>query len=112
MAQAASQPIEQVRSDLARALRSLRSDCAPHETARQLLEYDHPGHTVLIGLDFEGSKAVLYHEVDRYAISIRFGPDGLAEGGTEIASFRDGTGLRTWIKKMRLYWGWLHPRYR
>lgn len=67
---------------------------------------------VLIGLGYAGEKAVLYHEEDRYAIAVRFGPEGPAEGGAEIASFREDPGLETWIGKTRLYWGWLQPHYR
>lgn len=112
MVQAARESIDGVRNDLARTLRSIRSDCIPHETARRLLEYDRPGHTALVGLDARGEKAVLYHETGRYAIAVPFGADGLADGGTEIADFRRGPGVAVWFRKMRHYWGWVHPRYR
>ena len=112
MARAAYQPVERVRNDLARAIRQLRPECVPHETARRLLEYDQPGHTALVGIDEDGEHAVLYHEGDRYAIAVGFDGDGLDAGGPEIASLRDGPGLEAWVEKRRPYWGWIHPRYR
>lgn len=112
MPQVAHEPIGRVRDDLARAIRSLRSDCVPHETARRLLEYDRPRHTTLVGIDHEGEKAVLYHEANRCAVAVPFGPCGLADGGAEIADFRSRPGIETWVRKMHHYWGWVRPRYR
>lgn len=112
MAQSATPSFTRVQNELAQVIRSVRSDCIPHETARQLLAYDYPGYTTLVGIDYAGERAILYHEHDRYAIAVRFGPDGLADGGARIAMFRDGPGLETWIAKLGCYWGWIHPRYR
>lgn len=48
---------EQVRDELARMIRQNRSDCPPHELARQLLEYDRPGHTTLLGINDTATRA-------------------------------------------------------
>lgn len=111
MAKAAHPPIEEIRNDLARAIRSKRSDCVPHETARQLLEYHRPGNTGLVGIDTEATTAVLYHERDRYTSGVSFGPDGLEEGGAKLADFEFGTNIYSWVRQMDAYWGWLPPRY-
>lgn len=95
MSKAANESVSRVRNDLARAVRSLRSDCVPHETARRLLQYDRPGHTTIVGLDHEGGKAVLFHAADRYVVAVPFGQDGLADGGAEIADLRSGPGIET-----------------
>lgn len=112
MASAAEPPYEEVKRDLAEALRRLRDDGAPGELARQLLAYDTPEHTRLVGIDRVGEKAVLYHGVDRYAVFVRIEPDGLAAGGARLGSFDRGVGLEAWVEKMGAYWGWRHPRYR
>lgn len=112
MATAADEPYERVKDDLARALRTLRSDDAPGELARRLLEYDCPDHTHLVGVDRRGEKAVLYHRRDDYVVFIRFEADGLADGGARLGSFDRGPGLAAWVRKMAAYWGWVHPRYR
>lgn len=111
MASAADEPYEQVKNGLARAIRSLRDDGAPGEMARQLLTYDTPDHTHLVGVDRRGEKAVFYHCVDRYAVFVRFGADGLADGGARLGSFERGMGVAAWVRKMDAYWGWVHPRY-
>lgn len=102
---------EQARDGLARALRSRRSDCLPHELARQLLEYDQPGHTALVGIDADARRAVLFHERDRYVIAVTIGADGLADGGPKIAGSDHWPGIDIWVELMDAYWGWLHPRY-
>lgn len=112
MAPAAESPYEQVKADLARTLRRLRRDGAPDELARQLLAYDTPDHTHLVGIDRTGETAVLYHCDDRYAVFVRLEPDGLAEGGARLGSFDRGPGVAAWAEKMAAYWGWRHPRYR
>lgn len=112
MASAASEPYEQVKDELARAIRSRRGDGVPGELARQLLVYDVPGHTHLVGIDRTGSKAVLYHCEDDYVVFVRLAGDGLADGGARMGSFDRGPGFEAWIEKMGAYWGWVHPRYR
>ncbi|MDZ7702777.1 MAG: hypothetical protein U5J98_12350 [Halobacteriales archaeon] len=110
MASAADPPYEDVKADLARALRTLRSTGAPGELARELLRYDAPDHSHLVGLDRDGEKAVLYHCTDGYVVFVRLGPDGLADGGARLGSL--GRGVDAWVEKMAAYWGWRHPRYR
>ena len=83
----------------------------PHETARELLEIDNPGHAHLVGINYDASKAVYYHCKDRYTIAVRFDSDGLADGGPRIGTFQNQS-LREWIERWEAYWGWLHPRYR
>lgn len=112
MATVADPPYEEVKDDLARALRTLRPDGPPGELARQLLSYDTPDHTHLVGVDRVGEKAVLYHCVDRYVVFVRIDPDGLADGGARLGSFERGPGIEAWVEKMAAYWGWRHPRYR
>lgn len=97
---------------LARTIRTRRSDCPPHETARQLLEYDRPGHVGLVGVRYDARRAVLHHEGEGYAVGIEFGPDGLGDGGPVVAEFDGGTTVHAWVRRMRCYWGWVHPRYR
>ena len=110
MAAAADAPYGDVKADLARALRRLRSTGAPGELARELLRYDSPDHSHLVGLDRDGGKAVLYHCGDRYVVFVRIGPDGLADGGARQDSL--GPGIDAWVEMMGAYWGWRHPRYR
>lgn len=112
MATAAEEPYEQVKTELARAIRSLRATGAPGELARELLAYDVPEHTHLVGLDRRGEKAALYHCTDRYVIFVRIEADGLADGGARLGSFDRGPGIEAWVEKMAAYWGWVHPRYR
>ena len=103
---------EQARDELARAIRTRRSDCSPHELARKLLEYDQPGHAALVGIDADATKAVLYHERDRYMVAVSIGPDGLADGGPRIAGSDYWPGIETWVESMAADWGWVHPRFR
>lgn len=112
MATAAEKGYEAVKVDLARAIRKRRSDCIPGETARQILAYDSPDHAHLVGIDHLGEKAIFYSCGADEVIFVRFGPNGLADGGPCMGSFRRGAGLEAWIEKMAAYWGWLHPRYR
>jgi hypothetical protein len=112
MASAADAPYEQVKAGLARTLRRFRHDVAPGEIARQLLAYDVPDHTHLVGIDRTGEKAVLYHCEDAYVVFVRFGADGLADGGARLGSLDRGPGIEAWVAKMGAYWGWMHPRYR
>lgn len=112
MASAAEYPYRTAFDELARALRSRRGDRLPDETARRLLEYDHPGHVHLVGLRWDCLRVVYYHCEDRYAIALRFSDDGPADGGAEIASFQEGSGVGTWVDAIPNYWSWLHPRYR
>lgn len=112
MAATADVPYEQIRDSLAGAIRTRRSDGAPGELARQLLAYDVPNHTHLVGIDRHAAKAVYYHCDDRYVIFVRFDAAGLADGGARLGSFDRGVGLDGWIEKTGAYWGWRHPRYR
>lgn len=95
---------EQTRWEAVRTIRNRRSDCPSYEFARQLLEYDHPEHTALVGIDIDATRAVIYHEFDRYAISVSFGPDGLADDGAKISGFGDGPGVDTLVRTMDPYW--------
>lgn len=106
------QNYEQARDELARAIRTRRSDCPPHELARRLLEYDQPGHTALVGIDAEANRVVLYHERDRYVIAVAIESDGLADGGPMIAGSDYWPGIDAWKELMDTYWGWVHPRFR
>jgi hypothetical protein len=112
MASAADTAYETVKDDLARSIRILRDDVPPGELARELLVYDVPDHTRLVGIDRTAEKAVLYHCIDRYVVFVRIEPGGLADGGARLASFDRGVGLEGWIEKMAAYLGWRHPRYR
>lgn len=113
MASVTSLPDYEAQLDgLARAIRKHRKDCPPHETARQLLEYDRPGHMALVGVRYDATRAVLYHERDRYVIGVDFGTDGLAVGGPKLATFDFGSNVFEWTRRMEAYWGWLHPRFR
>lgn len=112
MASAAGKPYEQVKDELARAIRARRPDGVPSELARQLLVYDVPGHTHLVGIDRPAEKAALYHCEDAYVVFVRFDGDGLADGGARLGSFDRGAGIEAWVEKMGAYWGWMHPRYR
>lgn len=104
---------EQHRDELARTIRRQRDDCDPYETARQLLEYESPGNTALVGINDDATRAVLYHDRDEYVVSVGFGPDGLADGGPRLAEFEPfGTNVYGWVRRMAAYWGWLNPRFR
>lgn len=97
---------------LARAIRTLRRDCPPGETARELLSYDRPGHTALVGIRAGRRRALLHHERDRYAIWVEIGPGGLDAYGLEAADFSDGPRFDRWLEARRSELEWLHPRYR
>lgn len=105
---------EQSRDDLARVIRKHRPHCPPVETARQLLEYDNPGQTALVGINDDATRAVLYHEPAEYVIGVDFDADGLADGGPKLAEFGDefGTNVYGWVRRADAYWGWLAPRFR
>lgn len=82
------------------------------ETARRLLEYETPGNTGLVGINYDATRAVFYHEGDRYVIAVSFGPDGLEDGGPVLADFDTfGSSVWNWTRKMRAYWGWVNPRF-
>lgn len=108
---AATADYETTLDELARYIRKRRPKCPPRETARQILEYDRPGHISVVGIDSRAKRVVLFHERDRYAISVAFDGDGLAGGGPEIADLRSDPGLVRWIRKMGVYWDWVNPRY-
>lgn len=112
MAVAVNEPYEKAKHELTITIRKLRSGCIPGETAREILTYDTPGQTHLVGIDYEGSKAVFYSCRGNEVIFVRFGPQGLADGGPCTGSFDRGPGFEAWIEKMAAYWGWLHHRYR
>lgn len=112
MATAAGEPYEAVKDNLARTIRKRRSECIPGETARELLSVEAPNHTQLVGVDYAAEKAVYYSCQSNEVIFVRFGSDGLADGGPVMGSFEEGPGFEAWIEKMSAYWGWLHPRYR
>lgn len=113
MATTSATPYEDLRAGLARALRARRPACPPGETARLLLSYDGPT-TALVGLSYDGERAVFHDRTAHRAIACRFDGSGLVDGaGVEIAAARDRAGFRRWIGKMGpAYWGWLNPRYR
>jgi hypothetical protein len=112
MATATEPEFQAVKADLARALRRLRHDCPPTETARLLLSYDGPGQP-LVGLRYDGERAVYYDERGRQAIATTFDPDGLDPwGGRPIVSLATGGSVAAWVGRMRYYWGWRHPRFR
>lgn len=111
MATAADEPYEAVKDDLARAIQKRRSECVPGESARELLSYESPNQTHLVGIDYTGQKAVYYSCLNNEVIFVSFGTDGLADGGPVMGSFEEGPGFEAWIAKMSSYWGWLHPRY-
>lgn len=113
MATTAEHPYEDTLDDMAQAIRRLRRDCPPREVAREILTYDQPGHTHVVGIDRRGQRVTLYHCVDQYAIAVEFGVEGLADGGPRIARFDAGApDVRRWVEKKRNSWGWIHPRYR
>ena len=98
--------------DLGQHVGKHRSATPPYETARELLRYDTPGHTHLVGVSDGAKSAVLHHLDGRYLIAVPITRDGLADGGPEIASFRHEGSLREWIERHRVSLDWLHPRYR
>lgn len=112
MATVADHPYGSTLDDLAGAIRSLRPDCPPRETARRLLAYDVPGHTHLVGLDQPGRRAVLVHCGGGYCVAVRFGDHGLDDGGPRIADVDAAAAVDRWVRSFDGYWGWLHPRYR
>ena len=112
MATVADHPYESVKDELARAIRTRRSDCCPGDTARKILSYDSPGHVHLVGIDRQAEKVVFYSCDREEVIFVRFGSEGLADGGPCMGSFQKGPGFEAWIEKMEVYWGWLHPRFR
>lgn len=112
MAQATYPEYETVLDELAKTIRTYRSICLPRETARRLLEYDSPGNTALVGINYDATHAVLHHERDRYVIAVEFGPDGPESGGPKLAQFDFGTNVYAWTRRMDAYWSWLHLRFR
>lgn len=78
-----------------------------------VLEYDTPGNTALVGINDEATRAVFYHERDRYVIGVDFGMEGLADGGPVLAEFGEkfGTNVYGWVRRMEYYWSWVNPRY-
>lgn len=95
----------------AREIRSRRSDCSPQELARLLLEYDRPGHTAHVEINDGATRAILYHEGERYALGVHIESDGLADGGHPTDEF--GAGFDEWVAEtMSTYWGGIHPRFR
>lgn len=112
MATAADEPYEAVKDDLARAIRKRRSDCLPGETAREILSYESPDHVHLVGIDTEAERVVFYSCRKNEVIFVPIEADGVADGGPVMGSFEEVVGFEGWIRKMRAYWGWLHPRFR
>lgn len=112
MARARTAGYQDVKHDLGRALRSLRHDCPPMETARLLLSYDGPGQR-LVGLRHDGERVVYFQASSRDAIAVQLESDGLDErGGLPIANLSERVSLERWVEKMRYFWGWRHPEYR
>ena len=112
MATTARHDFQAVRDELGRALRRLRHDCPPMETARVLLSYGGPGQP-LVGVSYDGDRAVYFDEGGRQAIAVVFDGSGLeAREGRPIATLRPGGSVAAWVGRMRYYWGWRHPRYR
>lgn len=113
MATAAEHPYKDTLNGLTRAISKGRSDGVPSELAREILTYDVPGHTHLVGIDRQAQRATFYDCKERYAISVGIDTDGLANGGPSIALFKEGApGIQCWVEKKRNSWGWVHPRYR
>jgi len=112
MASAATPNFQAVKAELGRTIRRFRQDCPPMETARQLLSYDGPGQR-LIGIRYDGGRAVYFDEGGRRAIAISFDAAGPASrGGLPIATLETEGALGAWVEKTRYYWGWRNPRYR
>lgn len=112
MAKAQIVNYQSVQHDLGQALRSLRSDCPPMETARELLSYDQDEQP-LVGIRYDGERVVYFQESNRQAIAVRLAADGLSkDGGLLIAKLSHEMGLEAWVEKMQHYWGWRRPKYR
>lgn len=77
-----------------------------------LLSYDGPGQP-LVGVSYDGDRAVYFDEGGRQAIAVAFDATGLeAEEGRPVATLDHGGSVAAWVRRMRYYWGWTHPRYR
>lgn len=112
MVDLATADYQAVRRGLGRALRRLRDDCPPMETARLLLSYDGPGQP-LVGVRYDGGLAVYFDEAGRRAIGVAFDADGpAARRGRPVATLDAGGSVAAWVERARYYWGWRHPRYR
>jgi len=82
------------------------------ETARLLLSYDGPSQP-LVGVSYDGERAVFFDEGHRQAIAVRFDAAGpRASEGRPIATLGSRGAVTAWVGRMRYYWGWRHPRYR
>lgn len=97
---------------LARYIRQHRSMVPPIEAARELLRYDRPGYSHVVGVADGGTTAYLYHVEGRYLIAVAFDGDRLADGGPEIGNFQEHGSIHGWIDRKGSSIGWLHPRYR
>lgn len=103
---------EDARDGLAEAIRGVQPNCTPREVAREILAYDVPNHSHLIGVSLSGN-AYFYHCTDRYAISVAIDRDGLSNGGPIRASWDESSpNIDHWTWKRRDWWKWVHPRYR
>lgn len=112
MATTAGTDFQAVRDELGRTLRRLRQDCPPMETARVLISYDGPGQP-LVGVSYDGDRAVYFDEGSRQAVVVAFDATGLRAGeGRPVAALEPGGSVAAWVRRMRYYWGWRHPRYR
>lgn len=112
MATASTPDFQVVKADLGRAIRRLRLEGQPMETARLLLSYDGPGQP-LVGIRYDGERAVYYDERRGLAVGVVFDSDGLdPRAGRPVASLPDGGSVAGWVERTRYYWGWRHPRFR
>lgn len=103
---------QDVLDDLARAIRRHRQDCPPREAARLLLSYHDPGHASLVGIERSARRAVLYHERDRYAISVGIRAEGLEKTGRVLEDFTEGRGFDQWLRDRESFFDWIHPQFR
>lgn len=101
-----------VLDELAREIRTHRSDCPPREAARHLLSYHRPGHSSLVGVERGGRRAVLYHEADRYAVTVGIRSEGLEKRGRVLEDFAEGRGFEQWLRDRASFFDWVHPRFR
>jgi hypothetical protein len=112
MATAAEYPYETTKHELAEAIRRVQPEGAPWELAREILAYDVPGHSHVVGLKRRGTVS-FYHCEDRYAVAVRLAAEGLADGGPTVGRFDEGSiTVQHWAWLRRNSWAWVHPRYR
>lgn len=111
MATTADYPYETTRNELAEAIRRVQPEGAPWELAREILAYDVPGHSHVVGLKRRGTVS-FYHCEDRYAVAVRLESDGLADGGPRVGQLDGPVEVAEWAWRRRNSWAWVHPRYR